>query len=85
MIWAEIVGGDVGKDEVLGRYGASGETTQQGELAGVRHCVGEGALQEDLGGDAVKLSAEFDVTGHVGEDLVEVLDGGGKFGSAGGR
>jgi len=49
-------------------------------LAGVGHGVGEGALEEDLGGDAVKLGAEIDVAGDVGKDLVEVRDGGAEVG-----
>ena len=76
MIGAQIFRGDVGEDEVLGRDGASGEAAQESELAGVGHGVGEGALEEDFGGDAVEIGAEFEVAGYVSEDLVEVRDGG---------
>ena len=78
LIGAEIFRGDVGEDEVLGRYRASGEAAQEGELAGVGHGVGERALKEDFRGDAVEWSAEFDVARDVGEDFVEVRDGGGE-------
>ena len=53
LLGTEIFGGDVGEDEVLGWDGAAGETAQESELAGVGHGVGEGALEQDLGGDAV--------------------------------
>src|SRR5438067_1614873 len=78
LIGAEIFRGNVGEDEVLGRDRASGEAAKKGELASVGHGVGEGALQEDLCGDAVEWSAEFDVARYVGEDFVEVRDGGGE-------
>ena len=35
-------------------------------------------MQEYLWGDAMELRTKFDVTGHVGEDLVKVGDGGGE-------
>jgi hypothetical protein len=38
----------------------------------------EKGLEEDLGRDAVELATAFDVFGYVGEDLVEVRDGGGE-------
>ena len=80
MIGAEVFRGDVGEDEVFGWDGTSGEAAQEGELAGVGHGVGEGALEEDLGGDAVEIGVDIDVAGYVGEDLVEVRDGGGEVG-----
>jgi hypothetical protein len=48
-------------------------------LTGVGHGVGEGALEEDFGGDAAEWSAELNVACNVGEDLVEVRDGGGEI------
>ena len=79
LIRAEIFGVDVGEDEVLGWHGAAGEAAQESELAGVGHGVGEGALEEDFGGDAVELCAAIDVVSYVGEYLVEVRDGGGEI------
>jgi hypothetical protein len=79
LIGAEVFRGDVGEDEVFWWDGTSGEAAEKSELAGVGHGVGEGALQEDFGGDVVKWSAEIDVAGDVGKDLVEVRDGGGEF------
>ena len=79
LIGAEVFRGDVGEDEVFGGDGTSGEAAQESELAGVGHGVGEGALEEDFGGDAVELCASIDVVSYVGEYLVEMRDGGGEI------
>ena len=79
LIGAEILGGYVCEDEVLGRNGASEETAEKGELTGVGHGIREGTLEQDFWRDVVKLGAAFDVAGYVGEDLVKVGDGGGEL------
>ena len=79
LIGTEIFWSDVGEDEVFGGNGASEETPKEGELTGVSHGVGEGALEQNLWCDVVKLGAAFEVVGYVGEDFVEVGDGGGEL------
>ena len=78
MVGAEIFRSDIGKDEVFGRYRTAGEATQECELTGVGHGVGKRTLEKNLGSDAAKLGAEFEVNGDVSENLVEVLDRGGE-------
>ena len=83
MIGAQVVGGDLGEDEVFRWDGASEEPTEQRELACVGHGVRERSLKKDLGSDFAEFGAEFEVMSEVGEDFVKVLDGGGELGKDG--
>ena len=80
LVGGEVVRVDVGVDEVFRGDGASEETSQHGDLAGVGHGVGKGALEEDLGRDALEGGSLLKVFGYVGEGFVEVLDGCGEVG-----
>ena len=74
MVRAEVVGRDVREDKILRRHWCACEASQESELAGVGHCVGERALKKNLGCNAAKLCASFQMSGKIRNYLVKVFD-----------
>src|ERR1043165_8682259 len=62
-------------DEVLRWHGRPRQTTQERELAGVRHCVGKRSLQQTLFSHAFQQRITIsEVLGQQPEHLVKALD-----------
>ena len=75
MVRAEVVRRDVREDKVLRGDGTACEASQESELAGVCHGVGERPLKKNLGRNAAKLCASFQMSRKIRNYLMKMFDG----------